>query len=241
MKTETAAFAITAALHVPLVFALTTHGSETHVETTPEARVRVDLPPSKRTTPAHQRRVSDSLVVRRDHSTPSASGRSSLASRPTARRLVLPASDPEPGVRMVGVRVPAAEGVSTFELGGVVGAGPASKGPGGADAGVATQARKIFGLREVDVAPRRRSGSAPKYPGLEARAGREGWVTVRIVVDEAGAVEDVTLEECHGASSFGDAALEAVRGWRFDPARRGGGAVPCVCFQRLNFKLDEAR
>ena len=46
-------------------------------------------------------------------------------------------------------------------------------------------------------------------------------VTVRVVVDDAGLVSDATVTGGESVQpEFADAAVSAVRSWRFDPLRR---------------------
>ncbi|HZU98580.1 MAG TPA: energy transducer TonB [Planctomycetota bacterium] len=117
--------------------------------------------------------------------------------------------------------------------------GPGNGSGGGAGGGAG--AGQTFDVNEVDVAPRRLSGSEPTYPRLDALAGREGSVTLRFTVHEDGTVSDVTVQNHQGPSSLIESAREAVLGWRFAPARRGGRAVACLCTQRLTFQLGGRR
>lgn len=62
------------------------------------------------------------------------------------------------------------------------------------------------------------------YPE-EARArGVEAQVALRLGIDDGGAVSDVELLEPAG-NGFDEAAIDAVRQFRFEPARRGGVAI----------------
>ena len=56
----------------------------------------------------------------------------------------------------------------------------------------------------------------PEFPASER--GREGWVVLDSVLNEEGAVVDLKVKDSSGSNAFNEAALEAVREWRFEPA-----------------------
>ena len=65
--------------------------------------------------------------------------------------------------------------------------------------------------------PEVRSWVAPVYPPAAAGQKLEGWVQVRFIVDESGAV--TRARALHATDPvFADAAVESVRQWRFSPA-----------------------
>ncbi len=70
---------------------------------------------------------------------------------------------------------------------------------------------------------------SPRYPGMSRRRGEEGQVVLRVVVGPDGRVVSLSVAQSSGFRRLDLAALDAVRRWRFDPARRGriaiGGAV----------------
>ena len=65
----------------------------------------------------------------------------------------------------------------------------------------------------------------PRYPLAARRNGEEGTVILRVLVTADGAAARVELDRTSGSTSLDGAALEAVRGWRFVPARRGSQNV----------------
>ena len=76
----------------------------------------------------------------------------------------------------------------------------------------------------------------PKYTPETMRAKLQGSVTVQIVVDAKGAVaRGRVLESDH--PEFGELALDAARGWRFEPATLDGKAVSTAVNLVLDFKL----
>lgn len=76
----------------------------------------------------------------------------------------------------------------------------------------------------------------PLYPRQAKRAGKTGFVKVRISVMADGSVGDVVVKS--GEEPFVSAAVEAVRAWRYQPARFNGAAI-AVCREfRIKFTLD---
>lgn len=67
---------------------------------------------------------------------------------------------------------------------------------------------------------------APRYPVSALRRGQGGEVLVRAEVGPDGVVTSVSLARPSGNRALDRAALDAVRRWRFEPARRDG--VPTV-------------
>lgn len=79
----------------------------------------------------------------------------------------------------------------------------------------------------------------PKYPRLAQARGWEGVVEVRITVAADGTVSDVQVETSSGHSLLDDAALKAVRQWRFTPGRVAGLVAERVVLHRVHFALSE--
>lgn len=65
----------------------------------------------------------------------------------------------------------------------------------------------------------------PDYPPSERARGHEGTVLIAVHVDARGDVVEATLRQGSPHPGLNRAALRAVRGWKFDPARRDGVAV----------------
>jgi len=85
------------------------------------------------------------------------------------------------------------------------------------------------------------SGALPWYPASARRAGREGVVTVRVLVGTDGKPVSVTVRVSSGHEDFDTAAVTAVKKWLFAPARRGKEPVASFHDVRIRFRLDEAR
>lgn len=81
------------------------------------------------------------------------------------------------------------------------------------------------------------SNPKPAYPMLSRRAGEEGRVMLRVMVEANGMPSKVEIEKSSGFPRLDEAALEAVRKWKFLPARRGTEAVAESVGVPLNFRL----
>lgn len=86
-----------------------------------------------------------------------------------------------------------------------------------------------------------RSGALPAYPSAARRAGREGVVLLRILVGTDGSPASVSVRETSGYDDFDSVAAQAVKKWRFSPARRAGQAVASFHDVRVRFRLEGVR
>jgi protein TonB len=78
----------------------------------------------------------------------------------------------------------------------------------------------------------------PQYP-LPARQARlEGSVLLRLHVSASGQVERVEIIATSGHEILDGAAVQAVRQWRFEPARRNGQSIATVVRQPVHFTLE---
>jgi len=57
-------------------------------------------------------------------------------------------------------------------------------------------------------------------------------------ITEQGQVEDVQVERSAGHPELDESAIEAVRRWRFEPARRNGEPVAILVTIPVVFKLQ---
>lgn len=77
----------------------------------------------------------------------------------------------------------------------------------------------------------------PAYPPMARRMGEEGKVMLRVLVTPEGTAGEVRIQTSSGSSVFDDAALDAVRHWRFVPARQGDNSVAAWVQVPVVFKL----
>ena len=77
----------------------------------------------------------------------------------------------------------------------------------------------------------------PGYPATARRLGIQGTTMLRVHVLVDGRVGDVVVQETAGHPDLDQAAAEAVRRWRFDPARRGNDPVAMWVLLPVEFRL----
>ncbi len=78
----------------------------------------------------------------------------------------------------------------------------------------------------------------PAYPEEAKQKGVQGGVVIEVTVNEKGEVWDARV--VRGESLLQNAALEAVRRWRFSPALLNGNPVPILAHVEMEFRLDSA-
>jgi TonB family protein len=86
-------------------------------------------------------------------------------------------------------------------------------------------------------APRLLRRVEPAYPRLLLASHFNARVTLRAVVDANGDVRDVGVVSSQNVS-FSNAAMDAVKKWKFDPARREGCAVPVALTVNVEFRAS---
>jgi protein TonB len=126
--------------------------------------------------------------------------------------------------------------VSSGSLGGAVGGTGAGTGrvvP--APTASAPPAPRVVALSEDTEPPVPIAQAQPVYPPALKAEGVEGFVVVRFIVTEAGAVDDVRIVK--GDPRFNDAVLAAVKTWRFKPATSQGRPVPYPKTMKIPFKI----
>lgn len=79
---------------------------------------------------------------------------------------------------------------------------------------------------------------APAYPLMSRRLGEQGSVLLLVRVGADGSAERVQVRQTSGFPRLDEAALAAVRNWRFVPARRGDEAVAADVLVPVAFRLD---
>jgi len=82
------------------------------------------------------------------------------------------------------------------------------------------------------------SNPPPAYPLAARRRGVEGTVLVRAEISAGGECQRAELKKTSGHELLDNAALEAVKKWRFVPAKRGSQAVVAWVEVPITFKLE---
>ncbi len=128
----------------------------------------------------------------------------------------------------VAAAIPAHAGVSSVDL--LVGILPSAPQP----APVAPQPPPTMRVGGQIVRPRLISSVPPEYPSL-ARARRlTGDVLVDVLIDDAGKASDMKV--LSGPFLLRDAATDALRQWRYEPARLDGQPTPIHVQVTLKFR-----
>jgi protein TonB len=78
----------------------------------------------------------------------------------------------------------------------------------------------------------------PAYPPVSRRLQETGTVVLEILVLPDGSVGDIRLGASSGYKRLDNAAMRAVKGWRYLPARRGNEYVSYWYKQPVNFTLQ---
>ena len=86
--------------------------------------------------------------------------------------------------------------------------------------------------------PRGGYQTTPHYPEAARREGVEGTVTLRFEVLASGKVGTVQVQKSAGRTDMDRAAVEAIRTWLFEPARRGKEAVAVWVTLPVRFELN---
>ena len=144
------------------------------------------------------------------------------------RRFMASATAPGPALS-----IPAAPGAGGLllpapEIPGARSGGPrAGRGLGrAAGEGVTSLARPLGGYQ-----------TTPRYPEAARREGVEGVVMLRFQVLASGKVGTMQVQHSAGRDDLDQAAVEAVRTWRFEPARRGKEPVAVWVTLPVRFEL----
>jgi protein TonB len=96
----------------------------------------------------------------------------------------------------------------------------------------------LFDIKDLDQIPQATYQPAPQYPYEMKRAGVTGRVEVGFIVDTSGNVRDAYVIKS-SSPEFEEAALQAIRKWRFRPGKKGGKVVNTKMKQPLSFTLNE--
>ncbi len=79
----------------------------------------------------------------------------------------------------------------------------------------------------------------PKYPEIARQAEVEGSVIVKLWISARGDVDRAEVVMADPPGIFEQAALEAVRQWKFKPAKQRDMAIPVMMAQRVDFVLKD--
>jgi protein TonB len=95
---------------------------------------------------------------------------------------------------------------------------------------------------EVSAADFKRTRFVPPvYPPKALSRGQEGEVRVRITLDTSGRVAAAQVVSATPPDVFDQAAVDAVRKWRFEPVMRNGRPIEASIATTIRFRPDDAR
>jgi TonB family protein len=78
----------------------------------------------------------------------------------------------------------------------------------------------------------------PTYPTSAQERGTGGWVEVVFTVRADGTTTEISVLASEPAGIFEQAAMSAVRRWRYEPVRRDGRAVEQRAKVRISFAVE---
>ncbi|HEX4918249.1 MAG TPA: TonB family protein [Limnobacter sp.] len=79
---------------------------------------------------------------------------------------------------------------------------------------------------------------APQYPALSRRLGEQGRVLLDVYILPDGSVGEIKLNKSSGFDRLDNAALQAVKAWKYVPAKRGEKPIPFWYVQPVSFVLN---
>ena len=97
----------------------------------------------------------------------------------------------------------------------------------------------VFSLKEVDDKPKLIKRVNPTYPEYAYNMRIEGSVRVMFAVDEDGNVVSPKVVKANPPDTFENAAITAVRQWKFKPAKKNGKIVNVRMVAPINFVIKE--
>ncbi len=129
--------------------------------------------------------------------------------------------------------------------GGAAGRGLGSgQGQGSSGAGQGTGAGSGGGFSHGDsrlIQARYRETPKPLYPERARQEGQQGRVFLRVLVDQEGRPKSVEVSGSSGSETLDRAAVEAIKLWRFLPARYGDKPVESWVRIPVDFRLTDTR
>jgi len=133
-------------------------------------------------------------------------------------------------------------GIDIFGVGDGGGFGRGNDGTGNSEAGSGAGTGR--GIRNGEGQYRQAHTSdapKPRYPESARRDGKEGRVLLRVLVNEEGRSASVEVNRSSGIEALDQAAVEAIKRWRFSPARLGDRPVESWVRIPIEFRLTDVR
>jgi periplasmic protein TonB len=154
---------------------------------------------------------------------------------PSGETPVIPA--PPPPAATAPSQIPALDlgfDESPFDAMAFAGLGPGSD----SSSSAASRGPAVWTPTDVDMLPQLASQLQPHYPEVLRRTGVSGEVLLEYVVGSTGRVDSSSVRILRSSHpGFSEAALEALRGAHFRPARRSGRPVAVLVQQTIRFEI----
>ncbi len=96
----------------------------------------------------------------------------------------------------------------------------------------------IFNADEIDQPPRALAKMPPLYPYKAKRLEIEGYVKVKFLVDETGAVSQISILESSPKGLFEDSVFKVLPKWEFAPGSILGEPVSSWVVTTIRFELE---
>ena len=90
-----------------------------------------------------------------------------------------------------------------------------------------------------EAIPIYRKNPPPQYPRVARRRGYQGTVVLEVLVNRVGRVEKLRIFQSSGYSVLDKCAIRSVKGWLFEPGRKGDEKVEMWVKLPVRFKLKE--
>jgi len=90
-----------------------------------------------------------------------------------------------------------------------------------------------------DLSSKMIAAAPPRYPHESRRKREQGTVVLMVVLGVDGRVANISISRSSGFDRLDQAALHAVRRWRWSPTRRGGTAVMVRGLVEIPFVLQD--
>jgi periplasmic protein TonB len=114
---------------------------------------------------------------------------------------------------------------------------PAREAPAARPAAQGAVAGETLALPRVEAGYQ--GNAKPKYPSLSNRLGEQGQVLLEVLVLTDGTVGEIRVKKSSGYPRLDNAALDTVRGWRFQPARRGSTPIAYRYTLPIDFSITK--
>ena len=89
-----------------------------------------------------------------------------------------------------------------------------------------------------DVAPIPIRTPPPEFPLEMKRNGVSGLVVVTVTINESGSVASAVIKKSTN-EAFNDAAMDAVKKWKFKPAKKNDQPISTIVSIPLKFDINE--